>query len=432
MTARGNSQTSRRNFLSTSASAAVGGAFVSQFAFPAAAAGKGRNDTIKVGLIGCGGRGTGAALNALTADDNVELSAMGDLFEDNMAASLSPLRKTFPERVKVPANRQFLGFDAYQKVIDSDVDVVLLTTPPGFRPQHLQAAIEGGKHAFVEITPAIDAPGVRSVLKSAELAEKKGLAIVSGFCWRYHYGARAALKKIQSGAIGEIRAIYATYYTSGLRHKYHGKRTPEMTDLEWQIRDWYSYLWLSGDLTLVLAGGHSVDKMAWWLDDVMPVAAVAVGSRVFPADGNTYDNGFVVYEYANGIRGFLGCRTQDGCYTSNQDYIIGAKGTCTVGHTPVIEGETKWRYKGPKKSMHQVEHDELFASIRAGKPINDGTRMAYTTLMAIMGRMAAYTGKRVTWEQALNSQQSLVPEKLDWNTKVEQLLLAVPGITKLS
>ncbi len=182
----------------------------------------------------------------------------------------------------------------------------------------------------------------------------------------------------------------------------------------------------------MLAGGHSVDKMSWWLDDVLPVAAVAMGSRAFPADGNTYDNGFVVYDYANGIRGFLGCRTQDGCHTSNLDYIIGTKGTCTIGHSPVIDGEVKWRYNGSKKSSHQIEHDELFASIRAGKPINDGTRMAHTTLMAIMGRMAAYTGKRVTWEQALNSQQSLVPEKLDWNTKVEQLPLAVPGITKLS
>jgi predicted dehydrogenase len=202
-----------------------------------------------------------------------------------------------------------------------------------------------------------------------------------------------------------------------------------MSDLEWQIRDWYGYLWLSGDLTLVLAGGHSVDKMAWWLNDAMPTAAVAIGSRAFPADGNTYDNGFVVYEYANGIRGFLGCRTHDGCYTSNTDYIIGSKGTCTMGHAPAIDGETKWRYQGDTKSMHQVEHDELFASIRAGRPINDGVRMAHTTLMAIMGRMAAYTGRKVSWEKAFNSQQRLVPEQMDWDTKIEQLPLAVPGVT---
>ncbi len=371
-------------------------------------------------------------MNALTGDSNVELSAMGDLFEDNLASSLDLLKTKMPEKVNVPPKRRLVGFDAYQQVIDSDVDVVLLTTPPGFRPQHLKAAIEDGKHAFVGITTAIDAPGVHSVLTSSKLADQKGLAIVSRFCWRCHYGARAALEKIRNGAIGEIRAIYATYYTSGLRHKYHSERTPQMTDLEWQIRDWYSYLWLSDDLTLVLAGRHSVDKMSWWLDDEMPTAAVAVGGRVFPADGNTYDNGFVVYEYANGIRGFLGCRTHDGCYTSNLDYIIGTKGTCAVGHNPVIDGEVRWRYKGFQKSKHQIEHDELFASIRAGKPINDGTRMAHTNLMAIMGRMAAYTGKKVTWKEAFHSQQRLVPEKMDWNTKVEQLPLAMSGLTTLT
>ncbi len=144
--------------------------------------------------------------------------------------------------------------------------------------------------------------------------------------------------------------------------------------------------------------------MAWFLNDELPAAAVAVGSRVFPSDGNTFDNGFVVFEFSNGIRGFLGCRTHDGCHTSNRDYIIGSKGTCTIGHNPVIGGETRWRYKGPKQNSHQVEHDELFVSIRAGKPINDGTRMAHTTLMVIMGRMAAYTGQRVTWDQAISSQ----------------------------
>lgn len=424
------SQTSRRGFLHSSASVAVGGALASQIGFPAVASGAGKTETLRIGLIGCGGRGSGAALSALKADRNVELSAMGDVFQNNLESSLNVLRKEMPQKVNVPANRRFVGFDAYQKVVDSDVDIVLLTTPPGFRPLHLKAAIDGGKHAFVEITAAIDAPGVRSVLKSAELARTKGLAIVSGFCWRYNHSLQAAAQQIRAGAIGEIRALYATYYRNALRHKYHGERTPEMTDLEWQIRDWYGYLWLSGDVTILLSGGHSVDKMSWWLDDEMPIAAVAVGSRVFPSDGNTFDNSFVVYEYANGIRGFLGCRSQDGCYTSNADYIIGTKGICTITNIPVIEGETNWRYRGVKNNMYQTEHDELFASIRAGKPINDGTRMAHTTLMAILGRMAAYTGKRITWEQALNSRQELVPEKLDWNLKIDQPPLAVPGLTK--
>ena len=291
--------------------------------------------------------------------------------------------------------------------------------------------MEGGKHAFVEITAAIDAPGVRSVLESAEVAKKKNLAIVSGFCWRYHDALRAAARQIREGAIGDVRAVYATYYRGSLGHKHPGDRPPGMSDLQWQIRDWYPYLWLSGDVTILLSGGHSVDKMSWWLGDVMPTNAVAVGSRVFPNDGNTFDNCFVVYEYADGVRGFLGCRSQAGCYAENGDYIIGAQGTCNINRgRPVIEGETPWRYTGPATSMYQNEHDQLIASIRAGKPINDGTRMARTTLMGIMGRMAAYTGKQITWEQALNSKQSLVPEKLDWNTKIDQPPLAVPGLTE--
>ena len=427
-----NAAGSRRRFLRWTTFAAAGGTLASRLALPAAVAGPLNSDTLRVGLIGCGGRGTGAAFNALSADRHVELFAMGDLFEASLQSSLGQLTKRLPDKVRVTRDRRYVGFDAYQKVIASGVDVVLLATPPGFRPQHLKAAVEAGKHAFVEITAAVDAPGVRSVLKSAEVARKNGLSIVSGFCWRYSSGLRAALEQIRNGAIGEIRTVYTTYYRGSLGHKHRGQRKPGVSDLEWQIRDWHPYLWLSGDVTIVLSGGHSVDKMSWWLGDVMPQKAVAIGSRVFPSDGNTFDNCFVAYEYADGARGFLGCRSHSGCFTQNADFIIGAKGTCTIvaGRAPVIKGKTNWRHKGEMGNMYQTEHDELFASIRAGKPINDGTRMAHTTLMAIMGRMAAYTGKEITWEQAITSQQNLVPEKLDWGTKIDQPRLAVPGLTK--
>lgn len=426
-------KTSRRRFLAASASAAVGGALASRLALPAVVLGAEKDDTLRVALIGCGSRGTGAMANALAADENVRLTAMADVFEDKLQASLGQLRKRVPEKVAVDPDRCFLGFDAHEKAMASDVDVVLLTTPPGFRPRHLKAAVAAGKHAFIEITAAVDAPGVRSVLESAQVAAQKGLAIVSGFCWRYNEALRAAHAQLRAGAIGEIRALYATYYRGDLGHKYHGERKPGMSDLQWQLRDWYPYLWLSGDVTILLSGGHSVDKMSWWLGDVMPTKAVAIGSQLTPTGGNTFDAGFVAYEYEGGVRGFLGCRSQAGCYTENADYVIGTKGILTVGRgrVPVIEGETHWRYDGPPANMYQTEHDELFASIRQGKPINDGTRMAHTTLMAVMGRMAAYTGQEVTWEQALNSQQSLVPDTLDWDTKIEQPPLAVPGLTKL-
>ncbi|MFH1918399.1 MAG: Gfo/Idh/MocA family oxidoreductase [Planctomycetota bacterium] len=423
--------TSRRDFLRWT-SGLAGAGLASRLPFPAIVSGAGISDRLKVGLIGCGGRGTGAASQALEADDGVELAAMGDIFEERFERSLAALRHRWPEKVKVAPDRCFLGFDAHQKVIDADVDVVLLTTPPGFRPAHLKAAVEAGKHAFIEITAGVDAPGVRSVLASSKLAAEKNLGILSGFCWRYNERHRGALEQIRNGAIGEIRAIYATYLRGDLSHKYPGERPPGMSDVEWQLRDWYDYSWLSGDVTILASGGHSVDKMSWWLGDVMPIKAVATGSRVYPTEGNTFDNGYVTYEYASGIRGFLACRSQPGCYNENADYIIGADGILTIGRgsVPVIEGKTNWRYTGEMNNMYQTEHDEFFASIRAGRPINDGTRMAHTTLMALMGRMAAYTGREITWDEALNSQQSLVPEKLDWNTKLDLPPLATPGMTK--
>ena len=432
MNANSTQPTSRRRFIKTSSTAALGGALASQVAFPVVTSARPNSETLRVGLIGCGGRGTGAAVQALKADSNVELTAIGDLFEENVRQTLQILRKQAPDKVKVAPERCFLGFDAIHKVLASGVDVVLLTTPPGFRAHHLKAVVEAGKHAFVEITLGIDAPGVRMALAAAEHARQKRLAIVSGFCWRYNERHRGALAQIRAGAIGEIRAIYATYYRASLENKYPGPRQAGWTDLEWQIRNWHYYSWLSGDVMILLSGGHSVDKMSWWLGDVMPIKAVAVGGKQAPAGGNIFDHCAVAYEYANGVRGFLGCRTIDHCYTENADYIIGTKGICTIGRKPLpeITGETNWRYTGPLNDMYQTEHDELFASIRAGQPINDGTRMAHTTLMAVMGRMAAYTGQEITWEQALNSQEKLMPDHVDWNTKIELPPVPVPGRTK--
>ena len=424
---------SRRQFLKTSSAAALGSVFAanlsrSEKTFAA------NSETLRVGLIGCGGRGTGAANQALNADKNVVLTAMGDVFQHQLQGSLKSLKGEVGDKVKVTPDHCFIGLDAYQKVIDSGVDVVILATPPGFRPQHLQAAVAAGKHVFCEKPMATDGPGVRSVMASVEEARKKNLALVAGFCWRYDLPRRALFKQIHDGAIGDLRAIYGTYFTGPVKPMPPASvRKPEMTDLEWQLHNWYNFVWLCGD-SLVEQAVHSVDKMAWAMKDVPPLKAVAVGGRQVPAHGgNIYDHFEVNYEYADGVRGFLACRQQTNCYSENKDYLMGSRGLADIGgrrYAVEISGEKNWHYDDPKPDMYQVEHDELFASIRAGKPINDGARMCTSTLLAIMGRMAAYTGQEITWDMALNSQERIVPEKLDWNMKLEIPPMAMPGITK--
>ena len=426
---------SRRQFLKTSSAAALGSVFAANLGYSQPSVGA-HSETLRVGLIGCGGRGTGAANQALAADNNVILTAMADVFEDQLKHSLRTLNSEIGDKVKVDPDHCFIGLDAYQKVIDSGVDVVLLATPPGFRPEHLRAAVAAGKHIFCEKPVATDAPGIRSALASVEEARKKKLALVAGFCWRYDYARREIFKHIHDGDIGDVRAIYGTYYTTPVKPMPPAsERKPGMTDLEWQLRNWYNFVWLCGD-SLVEQAVHSVDKIAWAMKDVPPLKAVAVGGRQIPAHGgNIYDHFEVNYEYADGVRGFLGCRQQSNCYGENRDYITGAKGLGLIGgrRTPVeLTGEKAWRYSGPTPDMYKVEHNELFASIRSGNPINDGVRMCHSTLMAIMGRMAAYTGQEVTWEMALDSTEQLVPEKLDWNMKLDVPPMAMPGVTKFA
>jgi predicted dehydrogenase len=316
---------------------------------------------------------------------------------------------------------------------------VILATPPGFRPLHLKAAVEAGKHIFCEKPMATDAPGLRSVLESVEAAKRKNLALVAGFCWRYNYPRRELFKRIHDGDIGEIRAIYATYYTSPVKPMPAPSERPnDATDLQWQLRNWYNFVWLCGD-GLVEQAVHSIDKIAWALKDTHPIKAVAVGGRQTENhEGNIYDHMEVNYEFANGVRAFMGQRQIVGCYNQTADYILGTKGTATIGahrkKDVEITGESSWEYDAstPVKDMYQVEHDELFASIRSGFPINNGIRMANSTMLAIMGRMAAYTGQEVTWEQAINSQERLVPAQLDWKMKLPIAPMAIPGKAKLT
>ena len=430
-----NTNQSRRQFLRNSA--IVGGILAAPAILPGNLFAGTNSETLKVGLIGCGGRGSGAANQALKADPNVVLTAMGDAFDDRLQGSLRELQAAVPGQVKVTPDKCFVGLDAYQKVIDSGVDVVLLATPPGFRPQHLKAAIAAGKHVFCEKPMATDAPGVRTVLEAVEQARQKKLSLVAGFCYRYNSGVRAIMEKIHSGAIGDVRALYTTYNPGYVWSPF--PRNPAWTDLQMQVKNWYYHTWLSGD-HIAEQAVHSIDKMAWVMKDVPPLKCVAHGGRQVRTGaefGNIYDHFSVVYEYADGVKGFHFSRQQMDCANDNSDYFMGADGAAHIVRAfsgPfVIKGKNSWRFKEEKPTdMYQQEHNELFESIRKGTPINDGIRMAHSTLLAIMGRMAAYTGQEVTWEQALNSKESLVPETPNWNSPVTQPPVPMPGRTKIS
>ena len=425
-TSAGSSLT-RREFLKTSSLAAVAGTLPVQDA--AAQEATSRAGTLRVGLIGCGGRGTGAAAQALAADSNVKLVALGDAFNDRLQGSLATLKKQHEVagKIEVPEDRCFVGFDAYQKVIEHS-DVVLLATPPHFRPRHLEAAIAAGKHVFAEKPVAVDAPGVRKVLAVCEEARKKNLSIVSGLAMRYSNGHREIIKRIHDGAIGEIRALQANDYRGPIWVK---PRQPDWTDMHWQMRNWYYFTWLSGDFN-VEQHVHSLDKLAWAMKDETPVSVSGTGGRqqrTDPKYGNIYDHFNVVYEYANGVKGFASCRHFLKSDNNVSDHIFGSKGTCHISSDKTsIEGAKKWRYDGPDSDMYQNEHNELFASIRAGKPINNGHYMSMSSMLAIAGRMSAYTGKTLTWDECFNSRQDLTPPKYDWSA-IEVPQVAIPGFT---
>jgi predicted dehydrogenase len=416
---------SRRDFLKASTAALITGA-ASALPLNAHAAG---SDTLRIGLIGCGGRGTGAAGQALAADKNVKLVAMADAFPDRLEKSLKTLKKdeAIADKIDVDKDHSFVGFNAYRELIASGVDVVLLCTPPHFRPLHLKAAIDAGKHVFAEKPVAVDAPGVRSVLDTCEEAKKKSLSIVSGLCLRYHYGFQETIKRIHDGALGDIVALQ----TNDLRGKiWMFEREKSWTDMEWQMRNWYYFTWLCGDFN-VEQHVHNLDVISWIMKGEYPVRANGTGGRQVrtgPEYGHIYDHHSVVYEFANGVKCFSVCRQQENCVNDISNHVMGAKGTGLITEKK-LSLSTGWRYGEKSNDIYQTEHDELFASIRAGKPINNGEYMAKSTLMAIMGRMATYTGKTITWDQAFHSKEDLTPPKYEWGP-IETPAVAMPGITK--
>lgn len=426
-----NVNNTRRDFLKTGATVGASAALLSNFAANSKVYAAG-NDVLRVGLVGCGGRGTGAANQALNADPQAHLVAMGDAFPEKIDRSIESLKnqKNVADRVLVDDDHKFSGLDAYRYVIDS-CDVVILASPPGFRPEHLEYAVEKGKHIFTEKPMATDGPGARRAMAAVKRAEEKGISMVAGFCWRYDYAKRALFEKVLNGDIGDVLCVYGTYLTSPVKSMPDASTRPAgMSNLEWMVRNWYNFTWLSGD-GLVEQACHTVDWVAWAKDDVPPQSCTAVGGRQIPAKGgDIYDHIEVNYLWEDGTRGFLAQRQISGCHNENNLYILGSKGQGNITRKgATITGAEDWRYKGPTPNMYQVEHDEMFKGIREGKPINNGVRMMNSTLMAIMGRMAGYTGKEVTWEMALNSEAQLVPEVSNWETPVEIPAMSMPGLT---
>lgn len=384
-------------------------------------------DQIKIGLIGCGGRGTGAAIDAADADPGVVLWSMGDVFTDKMQSSTGTLKERLKDRFQVTADRTHLGFDAFEKVIKSGVDVVVLCTPPAFRPAHLRAAIDAGKHVFMEKPVAVDGPGIRSVIESANAAKAKGLAIVAGTQRRHDVAYREAMARIHDGAMGEVVACYAYWNQGGL---WMHPRKEGWSDMEWQMRNWLYFAWLSGD-HIVEQHIHNMDVCNWAMKG-HPVKATSLGGRQVRTDaayGHIFDHFATEYEYANGVKMVSMCRQIDGTASRVSEHLVGTRGSSN-GNT-VIRGENAWRWEGERPNPYMLEHRNLIKSIRDGNVINEGMQVAESTMTAIMGRMSAYTGQEVTWEQAMASTESLVPAKPDMGMSLPVAPIAVPGQTKL-
>lgn len=373
----------------------------------AAAAHAAGNETLRIGLIGCGGRGTGAAINAVTASPGLVVTALGDVFQDRLNSSRAHLRDQLGAAMQVTDERCHTGFDAYRAVLAEDVDLVILATPPHFRPEHLTAAVAAGKHVFMEKPVAVDPVGVRKVIAAGEAAASKGLGIVAGTQRRHQPGYLETLKRVHDGAIGEIVSAQCWWDQGGLWVK---PRQADWSDMEWQLRNWLYFDWLSGD-HIVEQHIHNIDVINW-AHDAHPVRVRGMGGRQVrtdPAFGHIFDHFAIEYEYPNGSVGFSTCRQIDNCANRVGEKLVGTKGTATPSGS--IRGETNWRFAGSDVNPYEQEHADLVASIRAGQPLNEARRVAESTLSAIMGRLAAYTGQVLEWDEVMASDLDLTPAR---------------------
>lgn len=427
MSSQQTSPVSRRTFMQTTAAATIAAAFPYGVRLHG-------SDVIRVGLVGCGGRGTGAARDCMLGAEGVELVAMGDLMADRLTLSRAELAKAvaanaaLSAKFKVTDDRCFTGFDAFEKVLASGIDLVILATPPGFRPAHLAAAVAAGKHVFTEKPVAVDAAGIRSVLATHQAATQKGLAIVAGTQRRHQAEYLEAIGRIHDGAIGRVVSGQVFWNQGGL---WSHEPRPEWSGAEWQIRNWLYFTWLSGD-HIVEQHVHNID-VANWVIGAHPVKAVGTGGRHVRTDpkyGHIYDHFAVDFEYPDGARVMSMCRQMEGTRGRIGEHFIGTAGTSDA--SSFIQGTNAWTYEAPERriSPYVQEHTDLVASLRAGRPLNELQQVAESTLTAIMGREAAYTGQEITWSEMLDAKQNLMPPALAFGP-LDVPPVPVPGRTKL-
>jgi predicted dehydrogenase len=406
----GNEGVSRRAFIRGAAAAAVATHASSLEAFTGAyAAG---SDEIRVGVVGCGGRGTGAALNVLAAAPGVRIVALADAFRDRLEECRAALAEKHAEVAAVGEDRCFVGLDAYETLLETDVNYVILAAPPGFRPTHIAAAVRAGRHIFAEKPVAVDSAGVRECLTLGDEIAQRRLGFAAGTQYRHFDPYVQSMARLHGGAIGTLTSARAFYNTGELWKR---DRQPEWTDLEYQLRNWLYYTWLSGD-HIVEQFIHNLDAINWAFA-ALPERAVATGGRqvrTSPEFGHIYDHFAVVYEYPNGVTCTAMCRQQNGCEKKIANEFTGTTGAAFVLPNYVITGSRPWKYEGEPNDMYVQEHTDLIGSIRGGRPLNELRQVAESTLTAILGRMSAYSGRTVTWAEALAAEESLMPAALEW------------------
>lgn len=418
---------SRRNFVKVSAAGTLGLMTSGNFAYA------GGNDVIRVGVVGCGGRGTGAARDAVVSSEQVQIVAMGDLFEDRLDTSRKGLAQEIGDAYAVDDDHAFVGFDAYQHVIDSDVDIVILAAPPGFRSTHFSAAVNAGKHVFMEKPVSVDVAGALEIMAAGEIASEKGLSVVAGTLYRRQPSFVEAIQRIHDGMIGEIVAAQEYYLTGPIWLR---ERKSGMSDMEWQCRNWYYFTWLSGD-HIVEQFVHNIDVINWVFQG-HPDSAIAMGGRIVrtsPEYGHIFDHFSVEYVYPGDIIVEAKCRQFNGATNRVTNRVVGTKGVADLNPRNSIirshDGNLLYEMPEPGGNGYVQEHTDLIKSVREGKPINESAQIALSTLTAVLGRESAYTGQQLTWTELMDSGLDLVPKKFAFG-QLPVSEVPVPGVTKLS